>query len=131
MWHETEGGVCANQFASCLCHFIESDLSQKDYEIYSDGYPYHTRNLTLSNAHSRLAQARNIIVTHKFLEKGHTQMERFSVHHMMEEKIKKQISVLLPIMSDLTRSPDKTLFHTELSIWTTGFFFMTIQGSAD
>lgn len=89
VWHEVEGRLTGNEFASCLSHYI-STLAQPCDEliIYSDACPNQNRNSTLSKALTYAAQFHNITITHKYLEKGHTQMEVDSVHHTIEQKIK-------------------------------------------
>ncbi|GFO24067.1 hypothetical protein PoB_005057200 [Plakobranchus ocellatus] len=52
VWHEAEGGLTANEFASCLCHYLESDLSSEEFIIFSDGCPYQNRNTTLAKTYS-------------------------------------------------------------------------------
>lgn len=88
VWHEAEGGLTANEFASCISHYITQDLTYEEYIIFSDGCPYQNRNSTLSKAFTYLAQVHKKTITHKFLEKGHTQMEVDSVHHTIEVKLK-------------------------------------------
>lgn len=93
-WHEGEGDLSANSFASCITHYIEA-VAAKDNELshfilYSDGCGYQNRNAVLANALCHLACRLNITITQKFLEKGHTQMEVDSVHSSIERKIKKK-----------------------------------------
>ena len=66
VWQEVEGGLTANEFAPCLCHYIESNLSCEQLIIFSDGCPYQNRISTLSKALSHLAQTRKITRTHVF-----------------------------------------------------------------
>ncbi|CAB3252726.1 unnamed protein product [Arctia plantaginis] len=46
------------------------------------------RNNGVSNALLHLAMARNVVITQKYLEKGHTKMEVDSVHSVIERKLK-------------------------------------------
>jgi len=50
-WHEGEGDLSANSFASCLTDYIEQ-LPENILEliIFSDGSNYQNRNAVLSNA---------------------------------------------------------------------------------
>ena len=78
VWHVVEGGLTANEFASYLCHHLSQDEKCKEYILFSDGCPYQNRNAALSKAHILTAQRNNITITHKFLEKGHTQSRQNS-----------------------------------------------------
>ncbi|XP_060081331.1 calcium-activated chloride channel regulator 4A-like [Ylistrum balloti] len=94
-WHEGEGDLTGNSFASCIVHFIEDMLAQSDKEIktvvlYSDGCTYQNRNTVLANALSKLAKERGLTILQKYLEKGHTQMEVDSVHSTIESKLKRK-----------------------------------------
>lgn len=90
-WHEGDAELTANSFASCLTDYIENiSGSVKEVIIFSDGCPYQNRNVTLSNALSRLARLRDITIVQKFLEKGHTHMECDNVHSAIERKLRKK-----------------------------------------
>ena len=84
LWHEGEVGLSANTFASCIVDQIGDMIQDKTEEIilYSDGCGYQNRNCTLSNALLHVSVKNNLVVTQKFLIKGHTQMEVDSVHTM-------------------------------------------------
>ena len=96
IWHEAEGGVCANEFATILCNFIATNVlsfshaGADDTEIvfYSDGCASQNRNSTLSNALLNLAVLYKIDLQQKILERGHTQMEVDSMHAKIEKKLK-------------------------------------------
>lgn len=89
LWHESEGELSANSFASCVSDFIDKlDDNVKELVIYSDGCTYQNRNVTLSNTLLNKACSKNITIIHKYLEKGHTQMECDSVHSTIENKIR-------------------------------------------
>lgn len=92
VWHEGEGGLTANEFSSCVTDYIERNVPPqcKNLIIFSDGCPYQNRNATLAKALTFTAQTRSITITHKYLEKGHTNMEVDSVHQKIEERIKNQ-----------------------------------------
>lgn len=93
LWHEGEGGLSANEFASIICDFI---LTQVSYEagdeviFYSDGCGYQNRNCILANALLNVSQSEQIIITQKYLTKGHTQMECDSMHSTIERKLRRQ-----------------------------------------
>ena len=88
-WHESEGELTANSFASCVADFIDKlDDGVKELVIYSDGCTYQNRNVTLSNTLLHKAFAKKITIIQKYLEKGHTQMECDSVHSTIEQKLR-------------------------------------------
>ncbi|KAK6184510.1 hypothetical protein SNE40_006975 [Patella caerulea] len=89
-WHESEGDLSANSFASCLSDYLESviDESIKEVIVYSDGCSYQNRNVIIAQALLRLATKNNVTIVQKVLERGHTQMECDSIHSVIERKIK-------------------------------------------
>lgn len=93
VWHEGEGNVTANEFASCIVDFIEKSYTEQINEIilWSDGCTYQNRNCILSNALLQCSASKNVSITQKILEKGHTQMSCDSVHSVIERKIKNRI----------------------------------------
>lgn len=97
IWNESEGGLTADEFASCLFHFIETHVlpsfatvnkENSKIILYSDGCTYQNRNSTTANAAINLALIHNITIEHKYLEVGHTQMEADSIHSTIERCIK-------------------------------------------
>lgn len=94
LWNESEGELTANEFASILTHFIESQLPLKNNGnkliIYSDGCNYQNRSAVLSNALLHLALKHNITIESKYLEKGHTQMECDSMHSIIERYLRQR-----------------------------------------
>ena len=80
-WHEGEGGLTFNNFASCIVNQVEGVLNPHIEEviIFSDGCCYQNRNVTLSNALEHTAMKNIVIITQKYLERGHTQMEVDSI----------------------------------------------------
>ena len=91
-WHEGQGDLSGNSFASCMAHYIESIVSSdvNHVIVYSDGCGYQNRNSILANTLCHLSRKLNVTITQKFLEKGHTQMEVDSVHSVVERKIKRK-----------------------------------------
>lgn len=87
----------ASAFASCIIDHLEMVMNQKLLPIilYSDGCCAQNRNATLSNALLRLSIEKNIVITQKYLEKGHTHMECDSVHSAIECKLKRK-EIYLP-----------------------------------
>lgn len=91
LWHEGEGGLSANIFASIICTFLAGECEKSDKKVfilYSDGCTCQNRNATLSNALLNLSMEKDIIIIQKYLEKGHTQMECDSMHSTIERKLR-------------------------------------------
>lgn len=78
-------------------YYITNLLAEdvKDVVIWTDGCTAQNRNSIVSNALHRLAIDKNITITQKYLEKGHTQMEVDSVHSVIERKLK-NVEIFLP-----------------------------------
>jgi len=89
-WHEGEGELNANVFASCLIdHLNKMDLTDvTEIVIFSDGCTYQNRNSTMANALLQWSMKNKITVYQKYLERGHTQMECDSVHSCIERKVR-------------------------------------------
>lgn len=93
IWHESAGGVTANDFASIICYFIKEYIlntmeNQNNSIIFwSDGCTAQNRNATLANALINMAMQYKINIEQKYLEKGHTQMEADSMHSVIERKL--------------------------------------------
>lgn len=93
VWNETEGGVTANEFTSCISHYMRSvPESFKEIVLISDGCTYQNRNKTLASALSDISKERQIIIEQLFLEKGHTMMEADNVHSVLEHLFKPPIN---------------------------------------
>lgn len=92
LWNETEGELSANEFASILTHFVESQLPLRNNAtkivIFSDGCNYQNRSAVMSNALLHVAAKHNITIESKYLEKGHTQMECDSMHATIERYLR-------------------------------------------
>jgi len=57
VWHKCNGGVAANEFSSCIVHYISSLSNEVHHVILvSDGCSYQNRNRVLSNALSQMAK---------------------------------------------------------------------------
>lgn len=79
VWHEGDGGVTANEFTSCLIHFITSQLNYKKIIIISDECSYHNKNKVMSSALLKLSKETGLEIEQIILEKGHTMMQVDSV----------------------------------------------------
>ncbi|XP_047036028.1 uncharacterized protein LOC124641835 [Helicoverpa zea] len=90
IWHECEGGLSANEFCSILQHFIKHYIPQNVKKIifWSDGCTNQNRNAILANALLQIAVQKEITITQKYLEKGHTQMEADSMHSTIERQLR-------------------------------------------
>ncbi|CAH1170722.1 unnamed protein product [Phaedon cochleariae] len=90
LWHEGEGSLTANEFASIMHSFISDlDTVQGDEVIiYSDGCTYQNRNTIISNTLLLCSMTKKITIMQKYLEKGHTQMECDSMHSVIERKLR-------------------------------------------
>lgn len=103
LWNESEGGLVAAVFASCVTDFLENEIGNNyvnSVVIISDGCTYQNRNAILGNALLKFAIEMNVTITQHYLEKGHTQMEVDSVHSTIEGKLKNK-EIYLP--SDYAR----------------------------
>lgn len=89
VWHEGEGGLTANEFASCVVDYITNTTTTAVVIIYSDGCVYQNKNTVLACAIRKVCKEKNITVIHKYLVKGHTQMEVDSCHSLIERALKK------------------------------------------
>lgn len=90
-WHEGEGGLDADTFATCLLDYLNNNESCKAAStiiVYSDGCTYQNRNKVLANALYDFCCKTKKTVFQKILEKGHTQMECDSVHAACERALK-------------------------------------------
>ncbi|KAK6171771.1 hypothetical protein SNE40_018203 [Patella caerulea] len=93
-WHEGQGEVTGNNFASCIVDQVQNIISQnvekppKTIILYSDGCCYQNRNFVLANALLDLSVSTGVTIIQKFLEKGHTWMEVDSVHSAIENKLR-------------------------------------------
>lgn len=103
LWNESEGGLVAAVFASCVLDFLEKEIEKHQANsvvIISDGCTYQNRNAVLGNALLKFAIENKVTITQHYLEKGHTQMEVDSVHSTIEVKLKNK-EIYLP--SDYAR----------------------------
>lgn len=70
LWHEAEGKVTANEFATILYNLIKSNLSEgEEIILYSDGCTAQNKNVTWQNKNVtllNLAINKDIVVTHRW-----------------------------------------------------------------
>lgn len=94
VWHESNGGVSANEFTTCIVEFIKITKEHQNYNhitLISDGCGYQNRNKVLSSALLKLSQELNITIEQLILERGHTMMEADAVHSSLEAYFKPPI----------------------------------------
>jgi len=89
LWHEVEGGLDSDEFATMVVDYLLSlPDSTECVIIWSDGCTYQNRNSTLASAilHTlRGVYKPNLKEVHqKYLTRGHTQMEVDSIHAAIE-----------------------------------------------
>ena len=97
IWHEGNGKLTANEFASCIFHYLEEKTrGYSRVVIFSDGCCYQNRNAILANALSYAAIKLGIVIEQKILTKGHTQMEVDSVHSVIERALTR-VSISVPM----------------------------------
>lgn len=94
-WNESEADLTASVFTSIIISHLEKYCTDDiPIVLWSDGCPYQNRNAVLANALCNYSVKYQKVVTQKYLEPGHTQMECDSVHSVIERKLKnKDISL--------------------------------------
>lgn len=112
VWDETNGNLVASTFATIIIKHLRNIITRSQeinhIIIYSDGCFYQNRNVTLSNALLSFCVETNISIEHKYLVKGHTQMECDSTHSLIERKIKNRQINLPSQFEQLIREARKT-----------------------
>ena len=91
LWNEVEGHVTANEFATIIYNFLDTEANicaGEEVILFSDGCSYQNRNSTLANALLHLSNKKNITIIQKYLVSGHTQMECDSMHSAIERKLR-------------------------------------------
>lgn len=102
---ETACDLKASTYASFYTHYLQKILDEdpKNIIIFTDGCTAQNRNATVANAILRLAMEKNVTIFHKYLEKGHTQMEVDSVHSVIERNLKNKEIFLLSQYRSVTK----------------------------
>lgn len=99
LWHEGNGGLDSNVFASILIKHLRSELEKSNASkiiLWSDGCCYQNRSVKLANALLELAIEKNVTIEQKYLEVGHTQMEVDSIHSSIERKLPPHREIYIP-----------------------------------
>ena len=134
MWHEGIAARGANEIATCVYKYIlEHSLPKGVQEIvfYSDNCAGQNRNHIIATMYAKVVASTEIkVITHKFLEHGHTQNEGDSMHSTIEAEIGRT-PVYSPqqyyIMARLAKKRGKPYVVTELA----GEDFLDFKGLAD
>ncbi|KAK3932687.1 Ribosomal protein S12 methylthiotransferase [Frankliniella fusca] len=120
VWDQTIGGRGAIEVSSCVYEFIKQEVQKgvKEFFIFSDSCWAQNKNKILFTMYSVASQKFNIKITHRYLEKGHTQMECDSVHALIERKTRNQ-DIYTPmqwyghILSAKVKKPSYTVFRVQ------------------
>ncbi|CAH2092579.1 unnamed protein product [Euphydryas editha] len=90
LWHESTAKRGANEVASCVYDFIKDQSSKgvQTINLYSDNCGGQNRNRIVFMMYLIAAKKFNVNISHKFLEKGHTQNENDSIHALIERSSK-------------------------------------------
>lgn len=113
VWHDGDGGVTANEFTSCLIHFIKSQLTYKKIIIISDGCSYQNKNKVLSSAMLKLTKETGLEIEQLILEKGHTMMQVDSVHSTLEKKFRPPIYTPSDYISRMREARPKQPYNVQ------------------
>ncbi|KAJ1518929.1 hypothetical protein ONE63_011464 [Megalurothrips usitatus] len=91
VWDQTVGKRGSDEISSCMLNYFERLCKQgvSEFHIYSDSCTGQNKNQFLFSMYYMAAMKFNITIIHRYLEKGHTQMECDSVHARIEKKTKK------------------------------------------
>lgn len=86
IWNETTAKRGANEISSCLWKFIQRMCANGTQEIifYSDNCGGQNRNRMVFATYAVAEKAFHVKITHRFLEKGHTQSEGDAMHAAIE-----------------------------------------------
>ena len=93
-WSEIEGGRGSNEIGTCLFKWLcQLPLSVKEVSLYPDKCSDQNKNLNVVTLLMYAVQKTQLeIITHNFLESGHSYMECDSMHSAIETE-KKYIDV--------------------------------------
>lgn len=97
MWDESEGKRGSNEIGTCLMKFIQfmKEKGIKEFCFYSDNCGGQNRNRFIYAMWEYAAFKFKVKITHRFLERGHTQNEGDSMHSCIERS-KKVKSIYVP-----------------------------------
>jgi len=95
MWHEGVTKRGANNIASCIWRYIKTKNTRKEFVFFSDicGGQNKNRPVAAMYAVATLSVDR---ISHYFLERGHTENERDSVHSTIE-RAARRVNIYTPM----------------------------------
>lgn len=99
VWDETVAKKGAVEVATCLFRFISTKHETSGitkFNFWSDNCGGQNKNKIIFSFYIWIAQKLHVDISHKFLEKGHTQNEGDSVHALIE-KCKKNKRIYTPM----------------------------------
>lgn len=93
MWHEGTAKRGANEVSSCLYSFIKMHAAKgvKEFRFWSDNCGGQNRNRIVFASYLLAAKEFDVTITHRFMEKGHTQNEGDSVHALIERESEQRL----------------------------------------
>lgn len=93
MWPEVNGKHGACEVCSCLLKFIEDKVHNgaKEFRFWSDNCAGQNRNRIVFSFFTYAARKFGVTITHRFLERGHTQNEADSVHALIERTVQNKL----------------------------------------
>lgn len=92
VWDNSVAMKGSNEISSFVLNYMQTMIEEgvNDFRFYSDSCPGQNKNQFLYTMYYMAARKFNISITHRYLEKGHTQMECDNVHARIEKKTKGQ-----------------------------------------
>ncbi|XP_055705258.1 uncharacterized protein LOC129803000 [Phlebotomus papatasi] len=92
VWDESISGRGAEEVASCLFEYMRQEIEKgtKHFIFWTDNCPAQNKNKCLAAFYGWMCKTFKIDITHRYLERGHTQNEADSVHALIERKTKNQ-----------------------------------------
>ncbi|KAE8752688.1 hypothetical protein FOCC_FOCC000428 [Frankliniella occidentalis] len=98
VWDQTIGGRGAVEISSCVYEFIKREVENgvKEFIIFSDSCWSQNKNKILFTMYYTACQKFQIKIIHRYLQKGHTQMECDSVHARIEHKTR-NVDIFTPM----------------------------------
>lgn len=93
MWHECIAKRGANEVSSCLYDFIKVNAEKgvHEFRFWSDNCAGQNRNRIVFALYLLASKEFGVTITHRFMEKGHTQNEGDSVHALVERESERRM----------------------------------------
>lgn len=119
-WEQTTGKRGSDEMSSYVQNYIEDPVNKEvtEFHIYSDSCFGQNKNQFLFSMYYLIAMKHHLKIVHRYLEKGHTQMEVDSVHARIENKTRK-LDIFVPtqwlgyIKSAKVKSPTYQVKHVK------------------